>query len=56
MNLNGLIRFLLTVSVVAVVLGYTAIANAEAKPTATLTTQAKHILWTQLDTNAVSKS
>ena len=40
----------------AVVLGYTAIAKAEAKPTATLTTQAKHILWTQLETDAVSNS
>jgi spore germination cell wall hydrolase CwlJ-like protein len=56
MNLNSLIRFLITLSVVAVVLGYTAIAIAEAKPTAKLTTQAKHILWTQLETNAVSNS
>ena len=56
MNLNSLIRFLITVSVLEVVLGYTAIAKAEAKPTAKLTTQAKHILWTQLETSKVSNS
>ena len=52
---DPLVRFWLTITVFVLCLLYGAGALG-AEPTAKLTTQAKHILWTQLDTNKVSKS
>ena len=54
-NPNPLFRFWLTITVFVLCLLYGAGALG-AEPTAKLTTQAKHILWTQLETNKVSKS
>ena len=52
---DPLVRFWLTITVFVLCLLYGAGALG-AEPTAKLTTQAKHILWTQLETNKVSKS
>ena len=54
-NPTPLFRFWMTITVFVLCLLYGAGAMG-AEPTAKLTTQAKHILWTQLETNAVSKS
>ena len=52
---DPLVRFWLTLTVFVLCILYGAGALG-AEPTAKLTTQAKHILWTQLETNKVSKS
>ena len=55
LNPNPLFRFWMTITVFVLCILYGAGALG-AEPTAKLTTQAKHILWTQLETNKVSKS
>ena len=55
LNPDPFVRFWLTITVFVLCILYGAGALG-AEPTAKLTTQAKHILWTQLETNKVSKS
>ena len=54
-NPNPLFKFWMTITVFVLCILYGAGALG-AEPTAKLTTQAKHILWTQLETNKVSNS
>ena len=55
LNPNPFVRAWMTLTVLVVCILY-ATGSLGAEPTAKLTTQAKHILWQQLETNSVSKS
>ena len=55
LNPNPFVRAWMTLTILVVCILY-ATGSLGAEPTAKLTTQAKHILWQQLETNSVSKS